>query len=113
MTNSTYHDQAKTVADWIESTNPNPVNVPPDLVWMIATALGDQTPVWISSDLSAAITNPTGEVIVFTERTIIHVVRRDADMVLTLTRRSDVARVTINGAPEHEWGSRGDTPSWP
>lgn len=112
MTSPSYHEQAKILTEWIDATNPNPVQVPADLVWMVATALGDQKIIWVSSDLSHAITNPTGEIVVFTEHTITRAIRNEDDVTLTVLRRSDIRSLTIAGTPAHRWGLR-DTPSWP
>lgn len=87
---SSHERQGKILAERIEETNPKAVHVPPDLVWMVATATGDQQIIWVSSDLSPAITNPTGEVVVFTERTIIRAIRSEDDVTLTVSRRSEV-----------------------
>jgi hypothetical protein len=80
---------------------------------MVATAAGSQEILWVSSDLSPAITKPTGEVVVFTKHLIIRAIREEDDVILTVIRRTDIQSVKLVGTPAHEWGLRGETPSWP
>jgi hypothetical protein len=113
MQNGTYNKQATALLGWIEDTNPHGVNVPADLVWMATTFLQDETIVWVSSNLDAGFTQPAGEVIIFTEQTIVRIQRDDEGALTTVvTGRSDIRNLSFVGLPEHEWKHRTE-PSWP